>query len=110
MTYDPNPVSLTYSEEELRTIIEQYISAQDYEFSYKSICHYVLDKAKQEGKVPNAGCTQYSSSELNPFSGIVVSRLLWEMIWEKKIFVAFGANPYQGGYPEDVRLCKYETK
>lgn len=110
MTYDPNPVSLTYSEEELRTIIEQYISICDLEFSYKAICHYILERAKQEGKVPNAEYTQYGSSELNPLSGIMVSRLLWEMIWEKKIFVAFGANPYRGGYCEDVRLCKYKIE
>lgn len=110
MTYDMNPVSITYSEDELRTLIEDFVNKQDNEFSYKIVCHHILGKAKEEGKVPNADNTQYSSNELNPWSGAIVSKIIWEMIWDRKVFIAFGSNPYRGGYPDDVRLWKYEKE
>ena len=105
-TYDPNPVCLTYSEDELRQLIGNYVQEQKGEFSYKSICVYILQRAKEEGKVPNANHTEYSSNELNPVSGRMVSKILWELIWKKQIFIVFGKNPYGGGYYDDVRLCK----
>lgn len=95
---------------QLRTLIEDFINKQENEFSFKTVCHYILAKAKEEGKVPNADNTLYSSSELNPWSSATISKIIWEMIWDKKVFIAFGSNPYRGGYPDDVRLWKYETE
>lgn len=106
MTCDPNPVRLTYSEDELRKLIGDYIQERNGEFSYKSICSFILLHAIDEGKVPNADHTQYSSSELNPISGMMVSKIIWELIWNKQIFILFGKNLYGGGYDDDTHLCK----
>lgn len=107
MNYDPNPVSLTYTEDEVRKLVNEYVQEQTREFSYKSVCAFILRHAIEEGKVPNADHTQYSSNELNPVSGVMVSKVLWELIWNKTIFIAFGKNPYTNGFYDDTRLCKY---
>ena len=108
MRYDSNPVTILFTEDEIRKLTMAYIEKANREFSYKSICAHILQKAKEEGKVPNASNTTYSSSELNPVSGSVVSKILWELIWDKKIYIVFGKNPYGGGYYDDIRLNKYE--
>lgn len=48
--------------------------------------------------------TRYSSREMSPLSAIEVSKCLWELIWDKKIFIAFGENPYAAHYAGDTRF------
>ena len=48
MTINYNPVPVDYTDEELRTIVEEYIIAQKSEFSFKGICRHVLQKAMDE--------------------------------------------------------------
>ncbi len=104
MTYDSNPVPVTYTQEELKHIIKDYIKDVNSEFSFRGLCYHIVQKAISEGKVRDASTTQYSSRELNPFSSIEVSKCLWEFIWDKKIFIAFGENPYVAHYSNDTRF------
>lgn len=104
VTYDPNPVPVTYTAEELGRKIDEYIKEVNTEFSFKGVCQYILDCAIKDGKVRDAEHTQYSSRELNPFSSIEVSKYLWELIWSKRIYIAFGENPYAAHYNGDTRF------
>lgn len=104
VTYDSNPVPVTYTQEELRQVIDDYLKDVTTEFSFRSLCSYIIDNAIAEGKVPNASHTQYSSREMSPLSAIEVSKCLWELIWDKKIFIAFGENPYMAHYAGDTRF------
>ena len=104
MTYDSNPVPVTYTQEELRQVIDDYLKGVTTEFSFRGICSYIIDKAIKNGKVRDASHTQYSSREINPLSAIEVSKYLWELIWAKKIFIAFGDNPYAAHYSGDTRF------
>lgn len=45
-----NPISVTYSDERLRTIVEEYITMQKQEFTFKDLCSYVLYWAKEVGE------------------------------------------------------------
>lgn len=45
-----------------------------------------------------------SSREMSPLSAIEVSKCLWELIWDKRIFIAFGENPYAARYAGDTRF------
>ncbi|CCX57297.1 unknown [Bacteroides sp. CAG:1060] len=102
--YNPNPVPITYTPDELAIVISDYLEEVKTEFSFKSICSFILDKAIAEGKVKDSHNTQYSSKEISPLSSIEVSRYLWKLIWEKKIFIAFGDNPYAAHYNNDTRF------
>ena len=102
--YNSNPVPVEYTENEMKEKIQGYIAGCDGEFSFKSLCHYIVKIAIKEGKVKDAKYTQYSSNEMSPYSSIQVSKILWEMIWDRKIFIAFGENPYSAHYAGDTRF------
>ena len=104
VTYNSNPVPVTYTQEELRQVIESYLKEVDTEFSFRGLCSYIVDKAIKEGKVRDASHTQYSSCEMSPLSAIEVSKCLWELIWVKRIFIAFGENPYVARCAGDTRF------
>ena len=78
--YNSNPVPVEYTENEMKEKIQGYIAGCDGEFSFKSLCHYIVKIAIKEGKVKDAKYTQYSSNEMSPYSSIQVSKILWEMI------------------------------
>lgn len=102
--YDSNPVPVNYSFEELALVIDEYIKATTSEFTFKSICCYIVNKAISEGRVPDAEHTKYSSGEMDPISSIEVSRCLWNLIWDRKIIIAFGYNSYAGHTNGDTRF------
>jgi len=104
VTYDSNPVPVTYTQEELRQVVDSYLKEVHTEFSFRGICSYIVDKAIKEGKVRDASHTKYSSREMSPLSAIEASKCLWELIWDKKIFIAFGENPYAARYSGDTRF------
>lgn len=104
MTYDSNPIPVTYTHDELRQVIEDYLNDMTTEFSFRGLCSHIIDKAIAEGKVRDASSTQYSSCEMNPLSAVEVSKCLWELIWNKRIFIAFGENPYVARYAGDTRF------
>ena len=106
MTYISGPVPITYTNNELRQLIDDYISQVKGVFTYKSLCSYIVAKAKEENRVEGAPNTEYSSSELSIAAGYDVSRILWEKIWNKEIFIVFGENHYQAHYNNDTRFLK----
>lgn len=66
ITYDSNPVPVTYTQEELKLVIYNYLKDVTKEFSFRGLCSYIRDKAIAEGKVRDASHTQYSSREMSP--------------------------------------------
>lgn len=42
MTNNNNPVSVTYTDAQLRNLVEEYITQQKSEFTLKGVCFYVL--------------------------------------------------------------------
>lgn len=107
MTINYNPVPVDYTDEELRIIVEEYIIVQKSEFSFKGICRHVLQKAMDEGRTVDSRNTQYESNELKASDGIRVSNILWDLIFERKIIIAFGNNPYRSmPYGTDTRFVK----
>lgn len=106
MTINYNPVPLDYTDAELRTVVEEYIAAQKSEFSFKRLCHSVLHRAMDEGKTVDSRHTQYESTELKSSDGNRISRILWDMIFERRIIIAFGDNPYLSTYANDTRFVK----
>lgn len=100
--YNSNPVPVEYTEAEMREKVLSYISNVKCEFSFKNLSCYIVQMAIKEQKVKDAAYTQYSSSEMNPVSSILLSKILWELIWDRKIYIAFGENPYMAHYKGDT--------
>ncbi len=53
-TSDPNPVPVTYDDQELLSLIDKYLSEMSGEFSYMGVCRYVVNEAKRNNKVEDA--------------------------------------------------------
>lgn len=61
-----NTILLTYSDSELRTLVEEYIAQQKDEFTFKGLCSYILYWAMEDGKMFNPGKALLPSYELLP--------------------------------------------
>lgn len=60
------PISLTYSDSELRTLVEEYIAQQKSEFTFKGLCSYIIYWAMEDGKMANPDKAMLPSYELQP--------------------------------------------
>ena len=57
-------MSVTYTDAELRNLVEEYITQQKSEFTLKGVCSYVLYWAVEDGKAAD-GKSQVVSPELS---------------------------------------------
>ena len=88
-------ISVTYSDERLRTLVEEYITMQKHEFTFSGLCSYVLYWAKEEGKTANAGL--YESNQLDDADCERISVILRKIIAEGRISDE-GASRYMINY------------
>ena len=88
MTNNSNAISVTYSTERLRTLVEEFITMQKHEFTIKDLCSYVLYWAKEEGKTANTGL--YESNELDKADSDRLARILEKIVKEGRIAAANG--------------------
>ena len=82
---DNTSISVTYSDERLRTLVEEFITMQKHEFTFKDLCSYVLYWAKEEGKTANNGL--YESNELDAADGKRLNQVLKKIVGEGRISV-----------------------
>ena len=82
------PISVTYSDERLRTLVEEYITMQKREFTFSGLCSYILYWAKEEGKTANAGL--YESNELDAADSDRLCQILGKIVKEGRIVVTDG--------------------
>ena len=83
MTNNNNAITVTYSDFRLRTLVEEFITMQKHEFTFKDLCSYVLYWAKEEGKTANNGL--YESNELDAADGERLSLILEKIVQEGRI-------------------------
>lgn len=83
MAINVNPITITYSTERLRTLVEEYITIQRHEFTFKDLCSYVLYWAKEDGKTVTAGL--YESNQLSPADCERTSNILRKIVIEGRL-------------------------
>lgn len=93
-----NPIKVTYSDEKLRVLVEEYITMQKHEFVFKSLCSYVLYWAKEEGFTNEDGL--YESNQLSSNDCVRLSGVLEKLVRESRI-IASGHNKKASDYFED---------
>lgn len=77
------PIQVTYSDNRLRTLVEEYITMQKHEFTFKDLCSYVLYWAKEEGKTANTGL--YESNQIDASDCERISVILRKIIIEGRL-------------------------
>ena len=109
MKYDSTPVHLLYENEELRDRILMIIEGRDKTtgITFVNLCYQVIQMGFQENKVMIPEDTIITSEELAPEEQVRVSRILWELIWDHKIFLLFGRSDLLGLSNGEDRFVKY---
>lgn len=93
--YDKCPLRILYTDEEISALLLTYFASLEVKIiTFSEISDYVLDKADKEHKLETEPNTRYNRIILTDEDGIRLSRILWDMILEKKIFLDFHRNPY----------------
>lgn len=78
-----NPISVNYTDCELRNLVEEFITMQKHEFTFSGLCSYVLYWAKEEGKTANTGL--YESNQLSSADCERLRVILKKIIQEGRI-------------------------
>ena len=106
---DANPVHVLYNNEELRNRILMIIEGRDKTtgITFVNLCYQIMQMAFQENQVKKADDTIVTSEELAPEEQVRVSRILWELIWDHKIFLLFGRSELLGLSNGEDRFVKY---
>ena len=109
MKYDTNPVRLLYTNEELRDRILMVMDSRDHTtgITFVNLCYQVIQIGFQENKVVIPEDSIVTSEELAPGEQVRVSRILWELIWDRKIFLLFGRSDLLGLSNGEDRFVKY---
>ncbi len=76
-------ISVTYTDQNLRVLIEEFIAMQRSEFTFKGVCSYILYRAMEEGRTANNGI--YESDQLNQKDIERVSIILDKIVAEGRI-------------------------
>lgn len=69
-----NTISVDYSDEKLRILVEEYITQQRSSFTLKGVCSYVLYWAMEDGYTTNAGLfesCQLAQKDCNRISSVL---------------------------------------
>ena len=108
-TIDNNPVHILYDNNKLRDVIMMVISGRNDPtgITFVNLCYQIIQMAFQENKVRKPDDTIITSEELAPEEQVRVSRILWELIWNHKIFLLFGRSELLGLSNGEDRFVKY---
>ena len=88
--YGRTPLPLLYKEEEFAQIIVNIINDTESDaITYNAICSQLRYKAIIEDKFKKEKNTHYSEIVLCDSDCHSVTKVLWNLIWEKKIMIEF---------------------
>ena len=87
-----NPIALAYTDSELRTLVEEFIFQQKKEFTFRSLCSFILYWAMEEGKTAGNGSAVRESNELLESDRDRVRRILESIAKDGRIAIAHGDN------------------
>lgn len=98
---------LKYNDQELKSLIGYYIQQKKnentYFFTYLKLCKHLLAIADQANElVGKEAHVYYQTPDLSQKEYTRISRLLWDFILDRKIFVDFSNNAYIAHYENDT--------
>ena len=92
MSLNTNPIAVTYTNAELRSLVEEFIFQQKKEFTFKSLCSSILYWATEEGKTFGDGSAARESNELQESDQDRVRRILESIVKDGRIAIVHGDN------------------
>ena len=90
MTTNVKSIAVDYSNDELRILVEEYLSMQKNDFSLKGVCSYALYWAMEEGRTGEASNTIYESNQLRGSDCQRIRQILESIVKDGRICRAAG--------------------
>ena len=87
-----NPIALAYTDSELRTLVEEFIFQQKKEFTFESLCSFILYWAMEEGKTAGNGSAVREINVLQESDQDRVRLILESIVKDGRIAIAHGGN------------------
>jgi len=87
-------IPLTYTDQELTQKVKKMVNDMPTTFTFQNLCQQILVAADKEGKLRKEPETEYSTIHLTTNDIMNISKILWEMIWERTLYIVFDAYPY----------------
>lgn len=100
-------LKLNYNDEEIKNLVSTYICKHDVgeRFSYVSLCKSIRMKALQENMFQRKANTEYDNIDMSDEDYNLISRILWSLIWDRKIVIEFHHSEYMANYNNDTIFC-----
>lgn len=92
--FGTSDIPLTYTQQELAQKVTKLVGDMQMPFTFHNLCQQILVTAEQEGKLKKEPDTEYSTIHLTINDVMAISKILWDMIWERKLYIVFDAYPY----------------
>ena len=92
MLLSNTPTAVTYTNAELRSLVEEFIFQQKKEFTFKSLCSFILYWAIEEGKTAGNGSAVLESNVLQRSDQERVRCILESIVKDGRIAIAHGDN------------------
>lgn len=92
MSLNAASVVMTFTTAELRILVEEFISQQKQEFTFKSLCSFILYWAMEEGKTVGNGSAIRESNVLQESDQDRVRCILESIAKDGRIAIAHGDN------------------
>lgn len=85
MSLNITPIAVTYSNAELRILVEEFIFQQKKEFTFKSLCSFVLYWAMEDGKIAGNSSAVRESNQLEVGDSERLSDILESIVKDGRI-------------------------
>ena len=86
---------VTYTDDELKTKVLDYIDSKDDGVGFRDICDNILTFAEDEGKLSQPEAEQYQWMELDRTDILRIDAILNDAIAERRIMIDFNTTHYQ---------------
>lgn len=83
-----NPISINYTDQELRILVEEFITMQKADFPFKGVCFYILYRATEEERTASNGL--FESNQMAQTDCARVGDVLKKFIAEGRIITNKG--------------------
>ena len=87
-------LDLTYSDDELREKILNYVDAQTDGVGFRDICTYILTQAQSDGRIDGPKDEAFQWEELSHMDVMRIDRMLRQLIWKHRLVIDFDSSHY----------------
>jgi hypothetical protein len=99
-TFGTSRLPMKYSDSELSEVIQRIFKTVSTSIPFSQLCSQIIDVALKENKLAVDGNVQYAKIEVTQEDGCRISRVLWDLIWNRKIYIDFHSSQGSNGFNE----------